>query len=343
MERSIFSCLVLVLGIAATRSSHAGLVDLSLNPESSKSSVGELVLIKLSAIAQNDPGAAIAAVDAILDWDPVYLELVGVDDTNDAYPWLVSGFLLDPDGINDDRFDGDAIYTALSQTATPAAIPDSPGWVLTTVVFRALAPTNTTSVSLVGALGKFGKTRVIDFSNPGVDLIGNHNFTAKVTISENRVPGPSLDVHPGSCPNPINVRSRGSTPVALVGSSNFDVSLVDTTSLWLERRDEAGGAVVPKRTRRDDGARIADVATPVNADDCDCHKLLGDGIEDLQMFFATKSTASALELDQEENRTNIEVVLRGSLYDGTPFEVSDCVTVVGAGKGAWKQSRKTGR
>jgi glucose/arabinose dehydrogenase len=50
---------------------------------------------------------------------------------------------------------------------------------------------------------------------------------------------PALDIKPGSCPNPLNRRSRGVLPVALVGVEGFDVNNVDVSSLSLSR----GGSV----------------------------------------------------------------------------------------------------
>lgn len=44
----------------------------------------------------------------------------------------------------------------------------------------------------------------------------------------------SLDIKPGSCPNPINPVSQGKTPVALAGSVAFDVASIDVESIRLE-------------------------------------------------------------------------------------------------------------
>ncbi len=333
MKRCLVLCLLFTVGstAAVSESAHAGLVDLSLTPETSTADVSELVLIELVARTQEDPPATVAAIEAILDWDPAFLELVGIDDTNDAHPWLESGFMTDPDGINDDLTDGDALYTALSQLGTAADVPVATGWVVTTFVFRALAPTDATIISLVDTFGDFGQTRVLGFE-PGQDLTGNIDSTVEMEISGPVGVGATLDVHPGSCPNPVNVRSQGVTPVALVGSTDFDVSEVDPASLLLMRGDGIGGAVAPAETHPDSGTRIADVATPFDGEVCGCHSLAGDGVDDLLMFFDTASMVEILEMYGEQHRSIIEVVLSGQLYDGTPFEVSDCVKVVGGGK-----------
>lgn len=48
-------------------------------------------------------------------------------------------------------------------------------------------------------------------------------------------PKVSLDIKPGSCPNPLNHRSRGVLPVALLGTDSFDVSNIDVSTLSLNQ------------------------------------------------------------------------------------------------------------
>jgi hypothetical protein len=58
----------------------------------------------------------------------------------------------------------------------------------------------------------------------------------------------ALDIKPTSCPNPLNPKSQGVLPVAILGTEYFDVSDIDVSTILLE-------AVFPRR------ARIEDVAT----------------------------------------------------------------------------------
>ena len=50
-----------------------------------------------------------------------------------------------------------------------------------------------------------------------------------------------VDIKPGSCPNPLNVASKGVLPVAILGSGDFDVTDIDIAPTRL-------AGVAPKRT-----------------------------------------------------------------------------------------------
>ncbi len=136
-----------------------------------------------------------------------------------------------------------------------------------------------------------------------------------------------LDIKPGSCPNPVNPRSKGVVPVALVGSTSFDVTVVDAASLTLARADGVGGSIAPLSDAR--RARVGDVATPFVGESCDCHESGGDGVLDLSLKFSTLDMSWALELDTLARGTIVELVLRGALLDGTTFEARDCIVIPG--------------
>lgn len=139
----------------------------------------------------------------------------------------------------------------------------------------------------------------------------------------------ALDIRPGSCPNPLNKmlfappgsakpQKGGVLPVAIVGSPTFDVSQVDLSSLTLE-------GVAP--AMRGGGANIADVATDIGDNsDCGCTEDAGDGIMDIALKFDAQAVADAIGAMGPEYRT---LTLTGTLLDGTPFEASDCVKIVG--------------
>ncbi|MHC4365745.1 MAG: Kelch repeat-containing protein, partial [Planctomycetota bacterium] len=69
----------------------------------------------------------------------------------------------------------------------------------------------------------------------------------------------TLDIKPGSCPNPLNLNSKGVLPVAILGSADFDVNQIDIASIRL-------ADVAPIRSSYED------VATPVSdGNECDCN------------------------------------------------------------------------
>ncbi|MHC4725285.1 MAG: hypothetical protein ACYS9V_13755 [Planctomycetota bacterium] len=43
----------------------------------------------------------------------------------------------------------------------------------------------------------------------------------------------SIDIKPGSCPNPLNINSKGVLPVAILGTGDFDVQEIDPASIRL--------------------------------------------------------------------------------------------------------------
>ncbi|MHC4735896.1 MAG: hypothetical protein ACYTDW_15780, partial [Planctomycetota bacterium] len=124
-----------------------------------------------------------------------------------------------------------------------------------------------------------------------------------------------VDIKPGSCPNPLNVTSRGVLPVAVLGSEDFDVSSIDVASIRL-------AGVAPIRSSYED------VATPVSdANECECSTEGPDGFPDLKLKFETQRVVEAIgEVDHGDE---LVLELTGVLSDETPIEGSDCVIIRG--------------
>jgi hypothetical protein len=154
---------------------------------------------------------------------------------------------------------------------------------------------------------------------------------------------PTLDIKPGSCPNPLNRRSMGKLPVAIIGTTSFDVAMIDIGSLHLSRADGIGGSVAPLEGPRGPYTTIEDVGTPFCGEVCDCHELEGDGIDDLSMKFSSSEVTETLELNDVENWSIVELVVSGALVDGTEFSVSDCVRVQGTTRVTERMRKRTGR
>jgi hypothetical protein len=150
----------------------------------------------------------------------------------------------------------------------------------------------------------------------------------EVTIFRQTITVP-LDIKPGSCPNPINRTSRGKLPVALLGTMDFDVSMVDLGTVALSRADGIGGSVMPLDGPPGPSSMIEDVGTPFEGEWCECAELEGDGIDDLSLKFSTPAVVEELELRDLAIGDLVELVVTGYLMDGTPFTSSDCVMLVG--------------
>jgi hypothetical protein len=154
----------------------------------------------------------------------------------------------------------------------------------------------------------------------------------------------SLDIKPGSCPNPWNSRSQGKLPVTLLGTADFDVTLVDLASLALSRVDGVGNSVaplfggpphnnLPAGPRPGPGPKFHDTGTPFDGEACECHDLQGDGITDLSLKFSSRALAEALQVGDLPRGSLVELVLTGQLLDGTSFTAHDCIRLVGGRRG----------
>jgi len=127
-----------------------------------------------------------------------------------------------------------------------------------------------------------------------------------------------FDAHPTSCPNPLNARSRGVFPAAILGTADFDVTTIDPSTLLLE-------GVAPLRWE------YADVATPdpEDAEVCDCNEMAGDFILDLVLKFNTQELVAAIA--PFEVGDIIEITITGLTTDGDEIEGTDCVIIRGHG------------
>ena len=144
----------------------------------------------------------------------------------------------------------------------------------------------------------------------------------------NPVPEPtpvSLDIKPGACPNPLNVKSRGVLPVAILGTEDFDVTTIDPASIRL-----AGVAAIR--------SNIEDVGTPFEPfigkeDIYDCNIEGPDGYIDLTLKFDTQEIV--LALGEVEDGEAPLLTLTGNLmeeFGGTPIMGEDVVVILKKGK-----------
>jgi len=146
-----------------------------------------------------------------------------------------------------------------------------------------------------------------------------------------------VDIKPTSCPNPLNTKSNGVIPVAILGTEEFDVNDIDPVSVHLE-------GIVPLRWAYED------VATPfdpyIGKVDCDedCNTYGPDGYTDLTLKFEAQEliglfNANTLDItDAEVTIYNLEdgaclvLELTGELFDGTSIYGEDVVRILKKGK-----------
>ncbi len=141
----------------------------------------------------------------------------------------------------------------------------------------------------------------------------------------------SVDIKPGSCPNPLNVKEKGVLPVAVLGTEDFDVTRIDPSTVGLSREGVVGPdgnpVVVPVLRWS-----YEDVATPYAGDPCGCHALWGDGYTDLTLKFDAQLVVENLGLAGIPDRTTLPLLLSGNLKgegaeSGPPIQGQDCLRV----------------
>ena len=166
----------------------------------------------------------------------------------------------------------------------------------------------------------------------------------KPTLAQVQVIEVEVDIKPGSCPNPINLKKKGVTPVAIVGSADFDpVATIDVDTIMLE-------GVPPVKSEMSDSTQ-PNISDP-NADlcydcfdaeanfncfwdanqsiwsrDCGveepfCTDYCGDMIMDLILYFNTPDLADVID-----ETGCIPLTLTGETYDGVPFIGTDMVRI----------------
>jgi hypothetical protein len=155
-------------------------VNLEWRPETQTVVVGNTVNIGLYAVSDDLSDQSVGAMDVILSWDSTYLALLG-NVNNGPYAWLVSDFLEDLGGINDDWADGDALYTAWTQVVGDPAYATPAGLLVTTLQFATTAETPGTWLTVPETMGSFAETVVYDGEEANTRVTGTLG-SAMVTI-----------------------------------------------------------------------------------------------------------------------------------------------------------------
>lgn len=188
-------------------------------------------------------------------------------------------------------------------------------------------------------------TYIVNNQQPNGSWIATAGETSFPTIDtawalltlEPTVPPPPLalfgvpfDIKPGSCPNPINVKSKGVLPAAIMGTDNLDVTTIDPASLRLRLKGTEDEGVAPLSWT------FADVGAPfepfIGKEDCyedcvDCS--CADGFLDLVFHFDTQEVVAYLDEVNDEDCLVLEII--GALKEdsgGTPIIGEDVVRML---------------
>ena len=181
----------------------------------------------------------------------------------------------------------------------------------------------------------FGTSVSIDGNRALVGAPNNNGSIGAAYVFTLEEPGALeivVDIKPGSDSNPLNPKSKGVLPVAILGSSTFDVTTIDPDTIRLSR-EGVEGEVAPIR------ASYGDVTTSTGSPMVACHELEGDGYADLKLKFRTQQLVEVLKL-REVAGQSVQLTLTGTLkeeFGGTPIEGQDYVKVLKTGKKADKK------
>ena len=109
----------------------------------------------------------------------------------------------------------------------------------------------------------------------------------------------------------INEKSRGVTPVVIVGNGTYDVTEIDPSTVLLQ-------GVAPVRDAIEDASH--------------CNAEEGDGVLDLTLKFNTQDLVDGIKASFAEDLTlrngnMVPLNLTGNLFDGTPITLEDPVYV----------------
>lgn len=165
-----------------------------------------------------------------------------------------------------------------------------------------------------------GEPTFDELGNPVAFMTDDLEF-AKIIITGPDAPETvdvPVDIKPGSCPNPVNVKSKGVLPVAILGTADLDVTTIVPDSIQLN-------GVNPIRWA------LEDVATPyepfigkINA--FDCNEDGADGYMDLTLKFDKQEIVNTF--GEVNDRDIIILQLTGELDDGTLINGEDVIIVI---------------
>lgn len=149
----------------------------------------------------------------------------------------------------------------------------------------------------------------------------------------------SVDVHPTSCPNPVNTTSNGVVPAAILGTGDFDVNDINVSAgVKMQLRSDYGVAGTPFVS----GYNFAfeDVSTPedlsayngiCNLPKGACNEYGPDGYLDLTVKFPTQSKGGSYGvadlLSGFAKGTAVTVIISWKMNNGQEWFGRDVIVV----------------
>jgi hypothetical protein len=186
-KRAWIAALLALVAAAGPVLASEALINLEWRPAAQTVNVGDPVSIGLYAVC--DPGATqlFRAADIVFAWDPVYLHLLGIDNTG-AVPLLSSVLPAnDPYNLNGPTpppTDGDGYYRAWASLGQPLTVTAA-GSLLTTFKFTALAQTPQTVLSIPVSGGSPAlDSRVLGSQEAGTIVTGTLGSAAVQILPE---------------------------------------------------------------------------------------------------------------------------------------------------------------
>ena len=146
-----------------------------------------------------------------------------------------------------------------------------------------------------------------------------------------------LDIKPKSCPNPLNIKSKGVLPVAILGGTVVDGFFlnVDSINVCTVRLE----GVAPIRWS------IEDVGAPSedSQDGCGCTTEGPDGIPDLVLKFDKQEIVEAIGPVCDGDTVMLSLSEGSSLLDGSWIHGGDCVIIKAKAKAKASDANALGK
>lgn len=143
-------------------------------------------------------------------------------------------------------------------------------------------------------------------------------LTLEKAVPVFEIPVP-VDIKPTSCPNPLNVKSRGVLPVAILGTDDVDVMEIDPATVML-------AGVAPVRWSYEDVATPYEPYLEKPLDAYACTELGPDGYLDLVLHFDSQEIVTAIS--PVSDGEVLALILEGETYDGDPIVGEDVVRII---------------